>query len=683
MTKLTMTSAHPLPLVKRVAPNTAIPLAPMANAIRFLAIDAIVSAGEGHQGVPLGMAEIATALCTRHLKFDSADPTWPDRDRLVLSNGHGSMLLYALLYLTGYEQIDLDQIRSFRQFGSRCEGHPELDPASGIEATTGPLGQGIANALGMAIAEAHLNARFGSSIVDHRTYAFVGDGCLQEGVGQEMISLAGHLRLGKLTLLWDDNHITDDGSTDLSISEDVAERFRVAGWHVAEVDGHDLEAVAEAIEAAKGDARPSLIACRTVIAKGIARLQGQRGGHSGRLLAEDAAAARELLEWPHAPFDVPDDVLSAWRSAGSRNRAERQAWGDRVAALHADDRAEFERILAGDLPTGWREVLLEYKRQALDQQTLPSGIFISAEINDALIEVMPERMVACADLEAPTNHKRSLTAFSAQERSGAYVHCGVREHVMGAMANGMAAHGGIVPLTVTYLAFSDYERPAMRMAALMRLPVKFVFSHDSIGIGRNGPTHQPVEILASLRAMPNMLVFRPADAIEAAECWEIAYEHSEGPSTLVFARQALPQVRRTHTTTNLSRSGAYVLIEAEGGARAVTLLATGSEVALAVAARNVLQQSGIPAAVVSMPSWELFAAQDAEYRATVLGVGTVRVGCEAAMRFGWDQWLGERGGFVGMKGFGASGSADVLYQHFGITTAAIVNEALRLLKINQ
>ncbi len=654
----------------------------LADAIRFLAIDAIVRAGEGHQGVPLGMAEIATALYTRHLKFDAADPTWPDRDRVVLSNGHGSMLLYALLHLSGYERMGIEQISTFRDFGSRCEGHPEYDPASGIEVTTGPLGQGIANAFGMAVAEASLNARFGSDLVDHRTWAFVGDGCLQEGVGQEMISLAGHLRLGKLTLFWDDNRITDDGATELSISEDVSARFRIAGWHVVEVDGHDLEAVSSAIDAARVDDRPSMIACRTIIANGIARLQGQRGGHSARLFEHDAEQARRDLDWNHAAFEVPSEVRSAWRAAGARHRSDREAWAARVAALPAPQRAEFERVLAGELPGALRDLLLDYKRRALEAEPLASGVFISAEINEALVGCMPERMVACADLEAPTSHKRGLSAFTAVDRSGAYVHCGVREHVMGAMANGMAAHGGVVPLAVTYLAFSDYERPAMRMAALMGLPVKFVFSHDSIGIGRNGPTHQPVEILASLRAMPNMLVLRPADAIEAAECWEIAFEHRSGPSTLVFARQSLPPVRRVHTPGNLSRRGAYVLAEADAGERQVTLLATGSEVVLALAARQALQADGIATAVVSMPSWELFEAQDATYRASVLGqAGGVRVACEAALRFGWDRWLGERGGFVGMGGFGASGPADALYRHFGITAEAVATEARRLLAV--
>ena len=655
----------------------------LAHAIRFLSIDAIVKAQEGHQGVPLGMAEIATALYTRHLKFNPAEPQWFDRDRVVLSNGHGSMLLYSLLHLTGYPDFPIEEIQRFRELGSHCEGHPERNPAIGIEVTTGPLGQGIANTLGMAVAEAYLNARFGSDLVNHYTYAFVGDGCLQEGVGQEMISLAGHLRLGKLVLLWDDNQITDDGSTTLSISEDVAERFRVAGWHVVEVDGHDIEAVSAALDAARADPRPSMLACRTVIAKGIARLQGQRGGHSGRLFAEDAQAARELLGWAHGPFEVPDDVQQAWRAAGQRSQGAHAAWQARVSALPAAERAEFERVMRGELPANWQKVLLNYKQNALQAPPAPSGIFISAEINDLLTPLLPERMVGCADLEAPTSHKRGLTAFTADDRGGSYVHCGVREHVMGAMANGMAAHGGVLPLSVTYLAFADYQRPAMRMAALMGLPVKFVFSHDSIGIGKNGPTHQPVEILASLRAMPNMLVMRPADAVEAAECWEAALAHNTGPVSLVFARQSLPLVRAMQTPGNLASRGGYVLHEAACGPRQVTLLATGSEVALAVTAREQLEASGIATAVVSLPCWELFNAQDAAYRQSVLGDATqgVRVGIEAAVRQGWDAYLGMDGGYVGMTGFGASGAADALYKLFNITPEAVVAEVQRLLKI--
>ncbi|HRO82803.1 MAG TPA: transketolase, partial [Alicycliphilus denitrificans] len=539
-------------------------------------------------------------------------------------------------------------------------------------------GQGIANAFGMAVAEAYLNARFGSGLVDHFTYAFVGDGCLQEGVGQEMISLAGHLRLGKLVLLWDDNRITDDGSTQLSISEDVAARFRVAGWHVAEVDGHDIDAVSAALALARKDERPSFIACRTTIAKGIPRLEGQRGGHSARLYEQDAREARALLGWPHGPFEVPAPVLDAWRAAGRRSAGARAAWRQRLDALPEAERREFCRVMNGELPAGWQQVLRDYKQRAVAAPQETGGILISAEINELLAPVIPERMVGCADLEAPTSHKRSLAAFTATDRSGAYVHCGVREHVMGAMANGMAAHGGIVPLTVTYLAFSDYERPAMRMAALMGLPVKFVFSHDSIGIGRNGPTHQPVEILASLRAMPNMLVMRPADAVEAAECWEAAMAHASGPVSLVFARQNLPLVRTAHAPGNLSARGGYVLREAACGARQVTLLATGSEVALALAAREALELGGIATAVVSLPCWELFDRQDAAYRREVLGSG-VRVGVEAACRLGWDAYLGDRGGFVGMAGFGASGPADALYRLFDITPEAVAREARRLL----
>ncbi|MBR0797211.1 transketolase [Bradyrhizobium jicamae] len=646
-----------------------------ADAIRFLAVDAILKAGEGHQGVPLGMAEIATALFTRHLKFNPNDPLWPDRDRFVVSNGHGSMLLYALLHLTGYEKISLSQVMSFRELGSHCAGHPEYDPAAGIETTTGPLGQGIANALGMAIAEAQLRARFGSEIVDHMTYAFVGDGCLQEGVGQEVISLAGHLRLGHLVFVWDDNRITDDGATSLSISEDVAERFRVAGWHVAEVDGHDIEAVSDALAKARKDDRPSLIACRTTIAKGVRRLEGQRGGHSGKLFDTDRQEMSDRLGWPATRFTVPNEVAAAWRDAGTRSRDEYDSWQRRVATLDDATRTLLGRTVEGRLPEGWRDVTSTYRAQAIARKKPAYSIETSGEVASALYDLMPDIMTCCADLEAPTNHKRQLEAFSAANPRGRYVHCGVREHAMGSLANGMAAHGGVIPLAVTYFAFADYERPAMRMAALMGLPVKFIFSHDSIGIGKNGPTHQPVEILASLRAMPNMLVLRPADAAEMAECWEIMLEHTTGPVSLVCARQQLDQLRSDTSTDNQSRRGAYVLAEADGERR-VTLLATGSEVALAKEARALLQARGVPTAVVSMPCWELFEAQDKGYRSSVLGAGTVRVGVEAAMKFGWERWLGHDGAFVGMPGFGASGPADALYRHFNITTEAIVAAAL-------
>jgi transketolase len=651
----------------------------MAHAIRFLSVDAILAAGEGHQGVPLGMAEIATALYARHLKFDPADPTWPDRDRVVLSNGHGSMLLYSLLHLTGYHHISLDAVKRFRELGSPCAGHPEYEPAAGIETTTGPLGQGIANALGMAIAEASLNARFGDGLIDHRTWAFVGDGCLQEGVGQEVIQLAGHLRLGKLTVFWDDNAITDDGATELSISEDVAERFRVAGWHVQEIDGHDIAAIDPAISAAKIDPRPSLIACKTVIARGIPRLEGQRGGHSGKLFPADRVEMAERFGWTGGSFEIPELIVAGWRGTATRGAQERAAWAARLADTGNAVRDEFERVHGRTLKAGWREAIHAFKARAAQRGEAEFSIAASGEIAAALYEVLPEMMTACADLEAPTNHKRQLAAFKAGDPAGRYLHCGVREHAMGALANGMVAHGGVIPLAVTYLPFSDYERPAMRMAALMGLPTLFVFSHDSIGIGKNGPTHQPVEIIASLRAMPNMLVLRPCDAVEAAEAWEIALEHRSGPVSLVFARQSLPQLRRDSGSENRSARGAYVLAEAEGGARKVTLLSTGSEVQIALTARELLQQEGIPTAVVSMPCWSLFEAQDRAYRREVLGEGCVRVAVEAAVKFGWERWIGEDGGFVGMTGFGASGPAEELYKHFGITAEAVAAQArLRL-----
>ncbi|HYH20375.1 MAG TPA: transketolase [Azospirillum sp.] len=644
----------------------------MANAIRFLSMDAIERAGEGHPGTPLGAADIVTALFTRHLKFNAADPLWFDRDRFVQSNGHGSMLIYALLHLAGYGKMSLDEIKRFRVLGSHCAGHPEIDQACGIEVTTGLLGQGIANAAGMALAEAFLNSRFGSDVVDHYTYALVGDGCLQEGVGQEVISLAGHLRLGKLIFLWDDNRITDDGDIQLALSDDMPGRFRVSNWHVQEVDGHDPQALSAAIEAAKRDPRPSMIACTTAIGRGLPH-EATRAAHSARLFKEHTDAARERLNWPHAPFEIPDDVLSAWREAGRRGAAECEAWRARVAALPAGTRRAFDRLREGRLPDGWKDTLDAFKRRAAESGHTDHGYKISGDIVDLLTEAIPEMLSGAPDLEGATLHKRGLSAFTADDRAGRYVHYGVREHVMGSMLNGMAAHGGVVPSGITYLVFSDYERPAIRMAALMGLPVKFVFSHDSIGIGTNGPTHQPVEFLAAFRAIPNLPVLRPADAVEAAECWEIAMEHRSGPVALVFSRQPLEAARRD-AAENRSRRGAYVLAEAEGGPRRATLLATGSEVAIALEARRMLQAEGIPTAVVSMPCWELFEQQDAAYRNQVIDRGTVRVAVEAAVRQGWERWIGEDGGFVGMSGFGASGPVPDLYAHFGITPERVAAE---------
>lgn len=631
----------------------------MADAIRFLAIDAIVNAGEGHQGVPLGMAEIAATLYANHLKVDPGAPLWPDRDRVILSNGHGSMLLYALLHLSGYEKVGIDAIRSFRQLHSVCAGHPEIEQDAGIELTTGLLGQGIASAVGMALAEARLAAHFGPDLVDHRTWAFVGDGCLQEGMGQEAISLAGHLKLGRLTFLWDDNHITDDGDTALSVSEDIPARFRAANWHVQQVDGHDIAEVDAAIAAAKDDPRPSLIACRTVIARGIPRLQGQRGGHSAPLTPEDAAQAREARGWRHGAFEVPDAVANDWHAAMTRGR---QAHADWAAGLEAHpDRAEFERWMANALPEGWADVL------PAPPQSPRATIQSSGDVCDALAETLPETLVLCADLEAPTNHKRSREAFTAENRSGSYVHCGVREHLMGAMACGIAAHGGLRPINVTYLAFADYERAAMRMAALMGLPVTFVFSHDSIGVGSNGPTHQPVEVLAGFRAMPNMQVFRPADAVETTEAWTLAMHPRGMPITLALSRQDAIQVRQK-TADNLSARGAYVLAGEDD--RDLTLIATGTEVGLAIEARAMLVAEGLRATVVSMPCWETFAAQDTAYQSQVLGEAP-RLAIEAAVNFGWERWLRPGDAFIGMDSFGASAPAPVLYEHFGITADAI------------
>ncbi|MHB2206549.1 transketolase family protein [Methylobacterium sp. CM6257] len=645
----------------------------MANAIRFLSIDAIERVGEGHPGTPLGSAETATALFTKHLKFNPQDPTWFDRDRVVVSNGHGSMLLYSLLYLTGYAKITLDEIRSFRELGSRCEGHPEFDPTCGIETTTGPLGQGIANAAGMALAEAYLNAWLGPDIVDHRTYAFVGDGCLQEGVGQEVISLAGHLRLGKLTFLWDDNRMTDDGAIELALSDDMPARFRLSGWHVQEVNGHDVEAVSAAISAVKADPRPSLIRCTTVIGRGLPGVEGTRAAHSGRIDSDLADRARDAADWPHARFEVPADVLAAWRNAGRRSLPEYDAWMERVARLDAGRKGLLDRLQAGRLPEGWQVPLHQLRDEASRQPSAEHGFKLSAEAVDRLAEAIPELISGAPDLEGATQHKRALRAFTATDHGGRYVHYGIREHAMGAMMNGMAAHGGVVPVGVTYLVFSDYLRPVLRLAAMMRLPVPFIFTQDSIGIGRNGPTHQPVEYLASLRAIPNMLVLRPADAVEAAECWEIALSNRTGPSSLIFSRQPLQAARSSVHSENLSRRGAYVLAEAEGPRRA-TILATGSEVSIAIRARDILQASGVPTAVISMPSWELFESQDESYRESVLGSGTVRVGVEAAVRLGWDRYLGVNGGFVGMSTFGASGAETDLWSHFGITAERVVEE---------
>lgn len=647
----------------------------MADAIRFLALDAIARAEDGHPGAPLGGAELATALFTRHLKCNPADPAWFDRDRFVLSNGHGSMLLYAVLHLAGYAGMPMEEIRHFRELGSHTHGHPERDVALGIEVTTGPLGQGIANAVGMAVAEAFLSATYGPELVDHRTYAVVGDGCLMEGVAHEVISLAGHLKLGKLTVLWDDNRMTDDGGTDFAISEDVRARFRIAGWQVIDADGHDVEAVSAALTLANKDPRPTMIACATVLGKGLPRLEGKRGAHGGRVFPEDVVEARAVAGWTHGPFEVPQDVAAAWQAgAADRNRPAYDAWQARVAALPADMRAEFERLIRGDLPAGVLPALAAHAEALAIAAPAQSSNQSTADIVDLLAGLVPELLPGAPDLEGPTNCKRGLDAFTAQNPAGRYIHYGIREHAMGSMMNGMVAHGGVLPLGATYLVFSDYMRPPLRMSALMELPVITLYSHDSIGIGKNGPTHQPVEFLASLRAMPNMAVFRPADAVETAECWQLALARRDGPSSIICSRQALPAQRRD-ASENRSARGAYVLRAAEGGPRRVTLIGTGSEVDVAVQARDLLQAEGIPTAVVSMPCWEIFEQQDEAYLWEVLGPGTVRVAVEAAVKMGWERWIGADGAFVGMHGFGASGPADELFRHFGITPAAVADAA--------
>ena len=645
-----------------------------AKAIRFLAVDAIFNAGEGHQGVPLGMAEIAATLYLKHLKIAPKNPLWTDRDRVVLSNGHGSMLLYALLHLSGYEKVGIDAIKSFRKLHSVCAGHPEIDQEAGIEITTGLLGQGIANAVGMAVAEQRLQAQFGPDLVDHRTWAFVGDGCLQEGMGQEAISLAGHLRLSKLTFLWDDNSITDDGATHLSISEDVCARFRAAHWHVIEVDGHDVAQIDAALSAAKSDPRPSLIACKTTIAKGIARLEGQRGGHSAPLTQQDIDAMRDRLDWPHAPFVIPQEIYDTWNAAMAQGQNQFDAWHARHQ--NSDWKAEFDRWHSANLPASYENHMQSIKTELAHNRVDRSTIASSGDICDLLNDTLPELQILCADLEAPTNHKRSRTSFLPNAPHGSYVHCGVREHLMGAMADGIAAHGGLRPVNVTYLAFADYERAAMRMAALMKLPTVYVFSHDSIGVGSNGPTHQPVEVLASFRAMPNFHVIRPADAVETTEAWDIALKSTQTPTLLALAKQDCVQIS-TYRAENKTAKGGYLLEEIEH--RDITLIATGSEVSLAVAAKQELRDAGLSVAVVSLPCWELFDQQIHSYKNHVLG-DAPRIAIEAGVEFGWQKYLRPTDHFIGMQGFGESARAEILYEHFGISTAEIVTAAQRLVK---
>jgi transketolase len=646
-----------------------------ANAIRALAMDAVEKAKSGHPGMPMGMADVASVLFRKFLKFDAADPHWPDRDRFVLSAGHGSMLLYALGFLVGYPDMGVEDLKQFRQLGSKTAGHPEFGHAPGVETTTGPLGQGLATSVGMAIAERLAAARFGEELVDHFTYVIAGDGCLMEGVSHEAIDLAGHLRLGKLVVLWDDNKISIDGPTSLATSTDQAARFAAAGWHVQHVDGHSFAEVAVAITAAQNDPRPSMIACRTVIGFGAPGKEGKESAHGAPLGPDQIAAAREKLDWPHAPFEVPVEILAGWREAGRRGAPARAEWEQRLA--NSPWKAEFERFLKGDVASeagpalkAFREELAREKPKVATRKSSETALGVINAATGATIG-------GSADLtHSNFTITKGLGSVSAQDFSRRYIHYGVREFGMAAAMNGIALHGGFVPYGGTFLVFSDYARGAIRLSALMGLRVIYVLTHDSIGLGEDGPTHQPVEQLASLRAMPNLYVFRPADAIETAECWELALVATKTPSILSLSRQNLPTLDR-RIDENLSACGAYVLHEPEG-ARDVTLLATGSEVSIALEAAKLLQSQGKRAAVVSMPCWELFEVQDAAYRASVLG-SAPRVGVEAAARFGWDRWLGERSAFIGMNGFGASAPADALYAHFGITAQAVANAAAELI----
>jgi transketolase len=649
--------------------------AELANAIRALSMDAVEAANSGHPGMPMGMADAATVLFTRFLKFDPADPNWPDRDRFVLSAGHGSMLLYSLLYLTGYEDMTVEELRNFRQLGAKTAGHPEYGHATGIETTTGPLGQGLATAVGMALAERMQNARYGDALVDHHTYVIAGDGCLMEGISHEAIDLAGHLRLNRLIVLFDDNGISIDGATTLSTSMDQLARFSAAGWHVARVDGHDPEAVAKEINAAKASDRPSLIACKTLIGCGAPNKQGTAATHGAPLGAEEIAKTREALGWPHPPFEVPEPILTAWREFGARGAAERAAWEKRLAG--AEKGGKFSADISGDLPAGFDAAVEAIKKGFSEEKPKLATRQSSQKVLDGLTAAVPNLLGGSADLTGSVGTKtKQYVPVSATEYGGTYLHYGVREHGMGAAMNGIALHRGFIPYGGTFLVFADYSRPAIRLAALMGQRAVHVLTHDSIGLGEDGPTHQPVEHLASLRAIPNLNVYRPADAVETAEAWASALARDTGPSAMVLTRQGLPTLRTDHTAENRVAKGAYVLVEPEGG-RQVTLLATGSEVALAMEAHKALADEGIRAAVVSMPCWELFRDQPEAYRRQVLG-NVPRVAVEAAVRMGWHEWIGPDGAFVGMTGFGASAPGPALYAHFGITPAAVAQAARNL-----
>ena len=649
----------------------------MSNAVAALSMDAVQAANSGHPGMPMGMADAATVLFSKFLKFNPTDPNWTDRDRFILSAGHGSMLIYSLLHLTGYKAMTMEQIKNFRQIGSITAGHPEYGHVPGVETTTGPLGQGIANGVGFALAERQMNARYGDDIVDHYTYVIAGDGCLMEGISQEAISLAGHLKLNKLIVMWDDNNITIDGSVELSDSTDQKKRFEACGWKFIAVDGHNPRQVASALRRAQKSDVPTLIACKTTIGKGAPNKGGTSGAHGAPLGDEEIAATRKALGWSHGPFEVPDDVYKMWKRPGRKGRAAQKAWKARLAASNKSN--DFNRAVKGELNHGWKEAMQAYKD---DLVANPAKLATRASSKNALVvltEHVSDMVSGSADLEGSNKTKTPATSaeIQADNYDGRYVNYGIREHIMGAAMNGMALHGGIIPYSGTFLVFADYCRPAIRLSALMGVRVIYVMTHDSIGVGEDGPTHQPVEHIASLRAIPNLYVFRPADAIETAECWELSVERMCGPSLHALTRQGLPQVR-TSADKNMCSRGGYVLKAGEG-ADDIVLLASGSEVHLAVEAHKALSEQGISARVVSVPCMDLFLDQDEKYIRSVIGKDLPKIAIEAGIRQGWDGLIGRDGGFVGMNSFGASGPGAALFEHFGITTDAVVAKAKDML----
>ncbi|MEK7886166.1 transketolase [Burkholderia contaminans] len=677
-------TAHSRATPKAVPPPRDPHLRALANCIRFLAMDAVQKANSGHPGAPMGLADVATVLFKEFMQFDASTPHWIDRDRLVLSNGHASMLLYSLLYLTGYSDMTLDELKRFRQVGSKTPGHPEYSHAEGIELTTGPLGQGLAESVGMALAERIMNAHFGDDLVDHYTYVFLGDGCLMEGISHEAISLAGHLRLGRLIAFWDNNSISIDGATSLAVSDNEIERFHAAGWRVLEIDGHDTDAIRRAIETARTtNDRPTLIACRTIIGFGFPTKAGTERAHSDAPGEDEIAGARQTLDWHSPPFEIPDDLLKAWREIGARGRNTRLAWEERVGRAPQALRTEFERRNAGKLPDDWKQAIAAARQAFIASRSEMATRKASGEVLDRLFDAIPELLGGSADLTVSNNTKtKNQIAIEPGQFKGSYLHYGVREHGMAAAMNGIALHGGLIPYGGTFLCFSDYCRPAIRLSAMMRVRSIFVMTHDSIGLGEDGPTHQPVEHLAALRAIPQLAVYRPADPIEAAECWELILEQPRRAALLALSRQPVPLVRNEPGNDNESARGAYILRKADGGPRRLTLLATGSEVHLAVQARDILQKEGVPTTVVSMPCRLLFEEQPRDYQEAVLGASPARVAVEAAVELGWERYIGPKGRFVGMHSFGESGKINDVYEKFDITVEAIVRAAQDVLRDN-